>query len=191
MPLKSLSLSKNANENLSASSSSEDLISQNAMKASVESKIRINCTNESEHVTRKKKIKIFLRSFISILIYYFFSITLTFYNRHLFATYQYPLSITLVHLIVKLFLSWMIRLILVNYYKSKRIFLDWHTYVTRLLPTSLASATDIGLSNWSLQYITVSLYTMSKSTVILFIFFFAILFKLEKWVNLLCFKVLN
>jgi hypothetical protein len=61
--------------------------------------------------------------------------------------------------------------------------LDWTTYLKRIIPTGIASAADIGFSNWSLQYITITLYTMSKSTVILFIFLFSILFKLEKWVS--------
>lgn len=153
--------------------------------SSREAQIRINCTNEAESVTRKKRFTMIIRSICSILIYYLFSITLTFYNRYLFKTYNYPLSITLVHMVVKLLLACLVRFFLTVCYKSKRVHLDCKTYMTRLLPTSLTSSIDIGFSNWSLQYITVSLYTMSKSTVILFILFFSILLKLEKWVSLL------
>jgi len=46
--------------------------------------------------------------------------------------------------------------------------------------TAVLSALDIGLSNWSLVFITISLYTMSKSTALIFILFFAILLKLEQ-----------
>lgn len=145
--------------------------------------IRINCTDRDEEITdTRKKLKTVLKSLTSILVYYFFSISLTFYNRYLFQKFKYPLSITIVHLIIKLVLATGVRFALTVYFKRKRVLIDWNTYVTRLLPTSMASACDIGLSNWSLQYITISLYTMSKSTVILFTFFFSIIFKLEKWV---------
>ncbi|XP_015755125.1 PREDICTED: solute carrier family 35 member C2-like isoform X1 [Acropora digitifera] len=47
--------------------------------------------------------------------------------------------------------------------------------------SAIASALDIGCSNWSLMYITVSLYTMTKSTSVIFILMFAIAFGLEQW----------
>ena len=43
-----------------------------------------------------------------------------------------------------------------------------------------ASAWDIGLSQWSLEYVTVALYTMTKTTSILFIMILGIFFKLER-----------
>lgn len=129
------------------------------------------------------ELKNLLFSLLTILIYYCFSIALTFYNRHLFVTYTYPLSITIFHLIVKFLASALIRSVYNMTFKlNKRLTLTWPLYMRRIIPTGIASAADIGLSNWSLQYITISLYTMSKSTVILFIFFFSVLFKLEKWV---------
>jgi solute carrier family 35 protein C2 len=139
-----------------------------------------------------KKLKEFLLSGSTILVYYFFSILLTFYNRYLFVTYQYPLSITIIHLIIKFLIAACLRSILDLTVNSKRcqlskqprITLEWPTYLRKIIPLGIASAADIGFSNWSLQYITVTLYTMSKSTVILFILFFALIFKLEKWVIL-------
>ena len=135
----------------------------------------------------KMRLKPFLISVSIILVYYLFSITLTFYNRMIFVTFKYPLSITMIHLIIKFLLSMIIRNILSCCSSQPRIMLNWDLYWKRIVPTGIASAIDIGLSNWSLQYITISLYTMSKSTVILFIFFLSILFKLEKWVNVLRF----
>jgi hypothetical protein len=158
----------------------------NLLEKRIKSSIELRQQQQQDTAKKKKqkRIKSALLSICSILLYYFFSISLTFYNRYLFVTYKYPLSITIIHLIVKFLLSFAIRLVLnltVNRSK-KRITLDWYTYFTRIIPTAVASAADIGLSNWSLQYITITLYTMAKSTVILFIFFFSILFKLEKWV---------
>ncbi|XP_023650947.1 solute carrier family 35 member C2 isoform X4 [Paramormyrops kingsleyae] len=49
-----------------------------------------------------------------------------------------------------------------------------------LLCTALATALDIGLSNWSFLFITISLYTMTKSSAVLFILLFSLIFKLEE-----------
>ena len=144
-------------------------------------------------------MKTFFQSALSILVYYLFSISITFYNRHLFLTMKYPLSITIIHLIFKFFAAALVRAVLnltikfkrFNLTQTKRVTLDWSTYVKSIIPFCVASAADIGCSNWSLQYITVTLYTMSKSTVILFILFFSLLFKLEKWVCNLILGLLN
>ena len=138
-----------------------------------------------EKIFRKNRddFKAIAISLSSILVYYCFSIILTFFNRYLFITYKFPLSITVIHLIIKYMISSLVRSISSACNSKQRITLDWTTYLKRIIPTGIASAADIGFSNWSLQYITITLYTMSKSTVILFIFLFSILFKLEKWVS--------
>ena len=143
-----------------------------------------------------EKFKPIIYGLIAILTYYLFSITLTFYNRYVFVTFEYPLSITVFHLIVKFILAASFRsiynfIIQIRAFhfknKTKRVTLEWSTFLKKIVPLSVASAADIGFSNWSLQYISVTLYTMSKSTAILFILFFALVFKLEKWVT----KLLN
>ncbi|CAH2035694.1 unnamed protein product, partial [Iphiclides podalirius] len=47
-------------------------------------------------------------------------------------------------------------------------------------PTGFASGIDVGFSNWGLELVTISLYTMTKSTTIIFILGFAIFLGLEK-----------
>jgi uncharacterized integral membrane protein len=152
---------------------------------SPESSSSTSNSDDTNNSSNNRELKSILISLSTILIYYFFSITLTFYNRYLFVTYKYPLSITIIHLFVKYLIASAIRSImnmLTVKQQTRRITLDWRVYLEKIIPMSVASAVDIGMSNWSLQYITVTLYTMSKSTVILFILFFSILFKLEKWV---------
>lgn len=63
--------------------------------------------------------------------------------------------------------------------------LGWRVYVRNIVPTAASAGLDIGLSNMSLLYITISLYTMVKSTSILFLLLFSILLRLEsmKWSN--------
>ena len=56
-------------------------------------------------------------------------------------------------------------------------------YVSNVALTAAFSALDIGLSQWSFEYITISLYTMTKTTSIIFILVFAIFLKLEEKVS--------
>ena len=52
-------------------------------------------------------------------------------------------------------------------------------YLTRLVPTGTTTSLDIGLGNTSLRYITLTFYTMCKSSVLIFVLTFAFLFSLE------------
>ncbi|KXJ70039.1 hypothetical protein RP20_CCG025049 [Aedes albopictus] len=117
---------------------------------------------------------------VLILCYFTLSIGLTFYQRRLLQELKFPLSVVLYHLCVKLVMSAVVRAILRCATKKKRILLDWRTSVRKILPTGLASGIDIGFSNWGLELVQISLYTMTKSTTIVFILIFAILLKLEK-----------
>jgi len=121
-----------------------------------------------------------VKTFVLIIFFYCFSITLTFYNQRLMSVVRFPLSITLVHLVVKFMLSCVVRFIVECKTGKPRVVLPWKLYILKIFPPGLFSALDIGLSNWSFEFITVSLYTMTKSTVVVFILGFSILLKLEK-----------
>jgi solute carrier family 35, member C2 len=56
----------------------------------------------------------------------------------------------------------------------------WATYLTQVVPNGVCTGLDIGLSNFSLSLITLSFYTMCKSTVPLFLLAFAFAWGLEK-----------
>lgn len=58
--------------------------------------------------------------------------------------------------------------------------LTWRQYARVIVPNGLATGLDIGLSNYSLVFITLSFYVMCKSTTPLFLLSFAILWGLEK-----------
>lgn len=125
----------------------------------------------------------FCRSFLTvvlILVYYCFSIGIIFYNRWLLKSFHFPLFVTLVHLVIIYLLSSVSRSLLECCTKKPRVTLPWPVYLRRIAPTALATALDIGLSNWSFLFITISLYTMTKSSAVLFILFFSLVFRLEK-----------
>lgn len=94
--------------------------------------------------------------------------------------FHYPLFMTLVHLTIIFCLSTITRRAMLCYTGKPRIVLGWRDYIYKVAPTALATALDIGLSNWSFLFITISLYTMTKSSAVLFILFFSLVFKLEE-----------
>lgn len=121
-----------------------------------------------------------MRTIGLVLHYYVFSIGITFYNKWLMKDFHYPLFMTLVHLSIIFCLSALTRRALLCITGKQRVVLGWKDYLYKVAPTALATALDIGLSNWSFLFITISLYTMTKSTAVLFILFFSLIFKLEE-----------
>lgn len=94
--------------------------------------------------------------------------------------FHYPLFMTLVHLTVIFCLSALTRHAMYCWTGKPRVILNWRVYLRKVAPTALATALDIGLSNWSFLFITISLYTMTKSSAVLFILLFSLVFKLEE-----------
>ncbi|KAA3679071.1 solute carrier family 35, member C2 [Paragonimus westermani] len=156
------------------------------------------------------------RTVLLTLLFYCFSMSLTFFNNRSIKMFPYPLSITFLHMCSKFLISWIAREWTSWYYRLNRRELSWSMYVRtvaiagllirlgcvfylniqtyscpintvvvrycHLNPSSLGttSALDIGFSNWSFEFITISLYTMTKSTSVIFILMFSILFRLER-----------
>ncbi|XP_060133420.1 solute carrier family 35 member C2 isoform X2 [Zootoca vivipara] len=112
-----------------------------------------------------------------VLLYYAFSIGITFYNKWIMKSFGFPLFMTLLHLLVIFTLSGLTRRCA---RRPARPLLPWAAYLRQVGPAALSTALDVGLSNWSFLYITVSLYTMTKSSAVLFILFFSLVFKLEE-----------
>ncbi|KAL9701374.1 hypothetical protein quinque_004815 [Culex quinquefasciatus] len=134
----------------------------------------------SNHLKKKSFTNTIVVTLLLILCYFTLSIGLTFYQRLLLQKFKFPLMVVVYHLCIKLVLSGMVRAVMRCATKRKRIQLDWRTSLRKILPTGLASGIDIGFSNWGLELVQISLYTMTKSTTIVFILIFAILLKLEK-----------
>ncbi|KAF7257927.1 hypothetical protein EG68_04993 [Paragonimus skrjabini miyazakii] len=120
------------------------------------------------------------RTVLLTLLFYCFSISLTFFNNRSIKMFPYPLSITFLHMCSKFLLSWIAREWTSWYYRLNRRELSWSMYVRTVAIAGTTSALDIGFSNWSFEFITISLYTMTKSTSVIFILMFSILFRLER-----------
>ena len=60
------------------------------------------------------------------------------------------------------------------------LYSGWSQVLGRIGVVAVVASLDIALSQWSFEYIDVALYTITKSTSIVFILMFSLLFKLEK-----------
>ncbi|KAH6946516.1 hypothetical protein HPB50_013779 [Hyalomma asiaticum] len=98
-----------------------------------------------------------LRTVGLVLLYYCFSIGITFYQKWFIKEFRFPLTVVICHLVVKFVLSGLLRLTYQIFTGKPRILLGWVVYVKQLAITGVASALDIGFSNWSFEFITVSL----------------------------------
>ncbi|XP_040567610.1 LOW QUALITY PROTEIN: solute carrier family 35 member C2 [Lepeophtheirus salmonis] len=117
-------------------------------------------------------------SILFFLSYFASSIGLTLYQKKVLNRYPYPLTIVMLHLVIKFLLAWTLRLSLGKY--RQNVVLEWRKYVSQLSVIGCTSALDIGLSNWALEFVTISLYTITKTTSTPFILLFALLFNLER-----------
>ncbi|MEO2192057.1 MAG: hypothetical protein ABGY24_06410 [bacterium] len=61
-----------------------------------------------------------------------------------------------------------------------RLYFRWREWSVQALPNGVATGLDIGLSNTSLAFVSLSFYTMLKSTTPLFLLLFAILMGIER-----------
>lgn len=115
-----------------------------------------------------------------ICLYLSLSITLTFYQGWLIKNLKFPLSIVSYHLVVKYLMSACLRSVMPLINGNTRVQLDCKTSIRKMAPTGIASGIDIGFSGWGLELVKISLYTMTKSSTIIFILIFAIILGLEK-----------
>lgn len=122
----------------------------------------------------------FLKLFLMVAFYFVSSIALTFYQKQLIVHIPVPISIVVFHLVVKFCMAAACRAVYSCKSGETRVVLQWKKYISHVALAAAFSALDIGLSQWSFEYITISLYTMTKTTSIIFILIFAIFLKLEK-----------
>ncbi|KAF9888078.1 Triose-phosphate Transporter [Aspergillus nanangensis] len=134
-----------------------------------------------------------------ILLWYFFSLAISIYNKWMFSedevVFPYPLFTTSLHMAVQFtFASLILYFIPSLRPKSPptsgsptmdhdgsepRPVLTKFFYFTRLVPCGTATSLDIGLGNTSLKFISLTFLTMCKSSALAFVLIFAFLFGLE------------
>lgn len=120
--------------------------------------------------------------------WYAFSLSISLYNKWMFDKSQlnlpFPILITSFHQLLLSCLSFIaitLKPSLRPQQQSNRNTQSIKFYLTHIIPCSLASAGDIGFGNVSFRYITLTTYTMVKSSSIAFVLLFGVLAKLEKF----------
>lgn len=123
-----------------------------------------------------------LRTLTFILIWYFFSTGLTIYNKKLLGAklwdFPAPLLMNTVHFALQAVIS-SLALRFLSPTMRPATSISWRDYCIRVVPTAIATALDIDLTNASLVFISISFETMCKSAAPVFLLLFAFAFKLE------------
>ncbi|KFA48471.1 hypothetical protein S40293_00401 [Stachybotrys chartarum IBT 40293] len=145
-------------------------------------------------VVRKLVVNVML-----ILLWYLFSLSISLYNKWMFdeqkLNFAFPLFTTSMHMLVQFLLA-----ALVLYFVPSLRPQQMHSsdsgrsrhetepnssgmsklfYLTRIGPCGAATGLDIGLGNTSLKFVSLTFYTMCKSSSLAFVLLFAFFFRLE------------
>ncbi|KAF2147392.1 uncharacterized protein K452DRAFT_217152 [Aplosporella prunicola CBS 121167] len=143
-------------------------------------------------------------------LWYLFSISISIYNKWMFAksddkkvnlNFPFPLFTTCLHMVVQFSLASGVLFFLPHLRPrhdsqpfhnepgrppprqdsdpNKPLMTKWF-YLSRIGPCGAATGLDIGLGNMSLKFISLTFFTMCKSSVLGFVLIFAFLFRLER-----------
>ncbi|TGO70354.1 hypothetical protein BOTNAR_0001g00290 [Botryotinia narcissicola] len=140
-------------------------------------------------------------------LWYTFSLSISIYNKWMFdpkhLNFHFPLFTTCMHMLVQFSLASLVLYFLPQFrprydsisnphnthvsdsdmaqheVDSKKPLMTRMFYFTRIGPCGMATGLDIGLGNMSLKFITLTFYTMCKSSALAFVLLFAFVFRLE------------
>lgn len=134
-------------------------------------------------------------------LWYLFSLGISLYNKWMFDSsrlnFPFPLFTTSVHMLVQFTLASLVLYFVPSLrpHNAQRNMQDFRDtaqdseperplmtkmfYLTRIGPCGAATGLDIGLGNTSLKFITLTFYTMCKSSSLAFVLIFAFMFRLE------------
>lgn len=137
---------------------------------------------EQNFISSRAVLITFLKTLSFILIWYFFSTSLTIYNKYLLGAklwdFPAPLLMNTIHFALQAIISSLaLRFCCPSMRPTSHI--SWKEYFVRVVPTAISTALDIDLTNASLVFISISFETMCKSAAPVFLLFFAFAFKLE------------
>ncbi len=133
------------------------------------------------NLKNRRWLKTVLVSSVAIALYFIASLGLTFFQKALISsTLHYPITIVCCHLFLKFLFASSVRTVASKCQDKDRVVLKWRDYLSRVALVAVTSALDIGLSQWSFEFVTISLYTMTKASAVLWLLMFALFFGLEK-----------
>ncbi|KAF2445332.1 TPT-domain-containing protein [Karstenula rhodostoma CBS 690.94] len=168
----------------------------------------VDFTQEEEKIANQDLLQSMLINAALIGLWYLFSISISVYNKWMFKEekgdgetqniFPFPLFTTCLHMVVQFTLASLVLFMIpslrprhdsLNPHGSgardepvdpkKPLMTKWF-YFTRIGPCGAATGMDIGLGNTSLKFITLTFFTMCKSSALGFVLLFAFLFGLEQ-----------
>ncbi|KAI9321071.1 triose-phosphate transporter family-domain-containing protein [Dichotomocladium elegans] len=144
--------------------------------------VQSNARRRDKLSAQKTLLKASAINLLWILTWYTFATFLSLYNKWMFSSdhynFQYPLFVSSIHMVVQFIFAGLSLLLIPKLRPTNRP--SFKDYVYKVFPCALATSLDIGLSNLSLKTITLSFYTMCKSSTLAFVLLFAFIFRLEK-----------
>ncbi|PVH86509.1 TPT-domain-containing protein [Cadophora sp. DSE1049] len=169
--------------------------------------VKVVITDEEKKEADQNVVKKSLINGLLIAMWYVFSLSISIYNKWMFdpkhLDFHFPLFTTCFHMIVQFTLASLVLFFLPQFRPrydsisnphnthvsddavqqheedSKKPLMTRMFYFTRIGPCGMATGLDIGLGNMSLKFITLTFYTMCKSSSLAFVLLFAFLFRLE------------
>ncbi|KAK0632980.1 triose-phosphate transporter family-domain-containing protein [Immersiella caudata] len=154
-------------------------------------------TAEEKKEADRNVLKRLLLNATLILLWYIFSLSISLYNKWMFdkgkLNFPFPMFTTSMHMLVQFTLASIVLFLFPSLrpkndhksdlgqsrHETERPLMTKMFYLTRIGPCGIATGLDIGLGNTSLQFITLTFYTMCKSSSLAFVLLFAFAFRLE------------
>ncbi|KAK4161973.1 triose-phosphate transporter family-domain-containing protein [Cladorrhinum sp. PSN259] len=151
---------------------------------------RDRISSEEKKQADRNVVKRLLVNLGLIGLWYFFSLLISLYNKWMFSPdklgFPYPMFTTAVHMLVQFSLASLVLYFVPSLRPNnpqtphaEKVTMSKMFYLTRIGPCGVATGLDIGLGNTSLQFITLTFYTMCKSSNLAFVLIFAFLLRLE------------
>ncbi|KAK8873192.1 triose-phosphate transporter [Apiospora arundinis] len=151
---------------------------------------RENLTEEERKEANQNVARKIIINGVLIGLWYFFSLSISLYNKWMFDSdrlnFAFPLFTTSFHMLVQFSLASLVLFFVPSLRPGSRSqraesepLMTKLFYLTRIGPCGAATGLDIGLGNTSLKFITLTFYTMCKSSSLAFVLIFAFFFKLE------------
>ncbi|KAK7951142.1 nucleotide-sugar transporter, partial [Apiospora aurea] len=158
---------------------------------------RENLTEQERKEANQNVVKKIVINAVLIGLWYFFSLSISLYNKWMFDSarlnFAFPLFTTSMHMLVQFSLASLVLFFVPSLRPGNRShnpdlgpprsesepLMTKLFYLTRIGPCGAATGLDIGLGNTSLKFITLTFYTMCKSSSLAFVLIFAFFFRLE------------
>ncbi|KAK3175073.1 hypothetical protein OEA41_002319 [Lepraria neglecta] len=163
----------------------------------------IKTSKQEQKVADRNVLKAMIVNVALIASWYLFSLSISIYNKWMFdekyLNFHFPLFTTCLHMLVQFCLATTVLYFIPRLRPRSDSITNPHNhfhvrrdvaqdekplmtrmfYLTRIGPCGAATGLDIGLGNMSLKFITLTFYTMCKSSSLAFVLMFAFLFRLE------------